>query len=256
MACSAVKMPSPVAVRSANCSLSSAALVASRLVVGDTSTVAVPAICDQPEVDPRGQLVGELLGGLLRGRHPVGLDIGGTHGLRHVDHQHHHRTVARDPDVVRRPRHRDGEQHQRQHQQDRRHVPPSDGPLRGDAFQQLHVGEPQHPPLARQLHRRRTARRARRRQEGTGRTTNVRSRTATSVRATAAVTGRMPMPVTAAPPWPRAGGTRRNGRCRRSSPGRCEASAAAPRSCGWCGRRRRGAPPRPWRNRHAAAHRW
>ena len=43
MACSAVKMPSPVAVRSANCSLSIAVLVASRLVVGDTSTVAVPA---------------------------------------------------------------------------------------------------------------------------------------------------------------------------------------------------------------------
>ena len=43
MACSAVKMPSPVAVRSASCSLSIAALVASRLVVGDTSTVAVPA---------------------------------------------------------------------------------------------------------------------------------------------------------------------------------------------------------------------
>lgn len=43
MACRAVKMPSPVAVRSANCSLSSAALVESRLVVGDTNTVAVPA---------------------------------------------------------------------------------------------------------------------------------------------------------------------------------------------------------------------
>ncbi len=43
IACSAVKMPSPVAVRSANCSLSSAALVAARLVVGDTNTVAVPA---------------------------------------------------------------------------------------------------------------------------------------------------------------------------------------------------------------------
>lgn len=43
IACRAVKMPSPVAVRSANCSLSNAFLVASRLVVGDTSTVAVPA---------------------------------------------------------------------------------------------------------------------------------------------------------------------------------------------------------------------
>lgn len=43
MACSAVKIASPVAVRSANCNLSSAFLVASRLVVGDTRTVAVPA---------------------------------------------------------------------------------------------------------------------------------------------------------------------------------------------------------------------
>ncbi|SHV56656.1 Uncharacterised protein [Mycobacteroides abscessus subsp. abscessus] len=43
MACSAVKMPSPVAVRSASCRLSRALTVASRLVVGETSTVAVPA---------------------------------------------------------------------------------------------------------------------------------------------------------------------------------------------------------------------
>ncbi len=43
MACSAVKIASPVAVRSASCSLSMAVLVASRLVVGETSTVAVPA---------------------------------------------------------------------------------------------------------------------------------------------------------------------------------------------------------------------
>ena len=43
MACSAVKIASPVAVRSASWSLSMAILVASRLVVGDTSTVAVPA---------------------------------------------------------------------------------------------------------------------------------------------------------------------------------------------------------------------
>ena len=49
MACSAVKMPSPVAVRSATCSLSIAFLVASRLVVGETSTVAVPAY----EISPR-----------------------------------------------------------------------------------------------------------------------------------------------------------------------------------------------------------
>jgi putative spermidine/putrescine transport system ATP-binding protein len=37
------EMPSPVAVRSASCSLSIPFLVASRLVVGETSTVAVPA---------------------------------------------------------------------------------------------------------------------------------------------------------------------------------------------------------------------
>jgi hypothetical protein len=43
MACNAVKMPSPVAVRSASCSWSIAALVAMRLVLGDVSTVAVPA---------------------------------------------------------------------------------------------------------------------------------------------------------------------------------------------------------------------
>ena len=43
MACNAVKMPSPVAVRSASCSLSIAVFVDSRFVVGETSTVAVPA---------------------------------------------------------------------------------------------------------------------------------------------------------------------------------------------------------------------
>jgi len=43
MACNAVKMASPVAVRSATWSLSIAFLVASRLVVGDTNTVAAPA---------------------------------------------------------------------------------------------------------------------------------------------------------------------------------------------------------------------
>lgn len=52
MACRAVKMPSPVAVRSANCSLSSAALVESRLVVGDTNTVAVPAYAISPRLMP------------------------------------------------------------------------------------------------------------------------------------------------------------------------------------------------------------
>ena len=107
---------------------------------------------DQAEVDARGQLVGELLGGLLRGGQPARRDVGGAHRLRHVDHQHHHRAVARDPDVVGRSGHRDGEQHQRQHQQDRGQVPPPGGPLGRDAFQQLHVGEAQHPPLAGQLH--------------------------------------------------------------------------------------------------------
>ena len=40
---SAVKMASPVAVRSATCRLSMARLLASRFVVGETITVAVPA---------------------------------------------------------------------------------------------------------------------------------------------------------------------------------------------------------------------
>ena len=45
-------MASPVAVRSANCNLSRAALVASRLVVGDTSTVAVPPNAISPRLIP------------------------------------------------------------------------------------------------------------------------------------------------------------------------------------------------------------
>ena len=59
-----------------------------------------------------GELVGELLGRLLRGGQPAGLDVGGPHRLRDVDGQHHHRAVARDAHVVGRPGHRDGQQRQ------------------------------------------------------------------------------------------------------------------------------------------------
>jgi hypothetical protein len=52
MACSAVKMLSPIAVRSINCSLSIAALVASRLVVGDTKTIALPPNSISPKLIP------------------------------------------------------------------------------------------------------------------------------------------------------------------------------------------------------------
>lgn len=43
MDCNAVRMPSPVAVRSASLMLSMAAFTDSRFVVGDTMTDAVPA---------------------------------------------------------------------------------------------------------------------------------------------------------------------------------------------------------------------
>ena len=49
---SAVKMASPVAVRSATCRLSMARLLASRFVVGETITVAVPAKAITPRLMP------------------------------------------------------------------------------------------------------------------------------------------------------------------------------------------------------------
>ena len=77
-----------------------------------------------------------------------------------------------------------GEQHQRQHQQDRGQVPPPRRPFGRNAFQQLHVREAQHPLAAGPAARRCRARPARGRRRGTGRTTRVRSPTASSVRAT------------------------------------------------------------------------
>ena len=52
MACSAVKMLSPIAVRSIVCNLSIAALVASRLVVGGTRTIALPPNSISPRLIP------------------------------------------------------------------------------------------------------------------------------------------------------------------------------------------------------------
>ena len=118
-------------------------------------------------------------------RQPVGLDVGGLHRLRHVDHQHDHGAVARDPDVVRRSGHRDGEQQQRQHQQIAGRCRQPRRALGRNAFQQLHVGEPQHPPLAAPAARDVEPDQPERRRAGTGGTTSVRIRTASSGRATA-----------------------------------------------------------------------
>ena len=64
-------------------------------------------------------------------------------------------------------------------------MPPSRRALGGNAFQQLHVGEPQHPPVARQLQH--DVQRGQRDDDrrGRGKTRSVRSRTATSAPATA-----------------------------------------------------------------------
>jgi hypothetical protein len=52
---------------------------------------------------------------------------------------------------MRRARHRHREEHERDHEQDRGKVPPPCRPLGRNAFQQLHVGEPQHPTVPGQL---------------------------------------------------------------------------------------------------------
>ena len=152
MACSAVKMPSPVAVRSANCSLSSAALVASRLVVGDTSTVAVPAYSISPRLIPGVSSSANCLAASWAAAIRLGwtsverIDCDTsitsitTARLRGI------RTSFVGPAIAMVNSTND------EHQQDRRHMPPRRRPLGGDAFQQLHVGEAQHPPVARQLH--------------------------------------------------------------------------------------------------------
>ena len=82
------------------------------------------------------------------------------------------------------PGHRDREQQQRQHQQDRGQVPPARRPFGRNAFQQLHVREPQHPLVPGQLHDDVQPDDCRGPRRGTGRTKRVRSPTASSVRAT------------------------------------------------------------------------
>ncbi len=278
MACNAVKMPSPVAVRSANCSLSNAALVDVPVGRRLDQHRRGARIGDQPEVDARGQLAGELLGGRFGGGHPVGFDVGGPHGLGDVDDQHDDRAVARNPHIVGRPGHRDRQQHQRRDQQDGRQVTPPGGLLGCDAFQQLHVGEAQHPALpghldddvqrhqpqndqqeqekpcvgeAGQRHRpeqRQCHSRPVRAGDDREQCDPGRAGAAPSFVRRAAVTGD--------PPLRRAGGIRRNGRCRRSSLGRCAATAAALRSCAACGPHRRDGPRPPWRSRRATARRW
>ena len=93
-----------------------------------------------------------LLGRLLRRNQSARRDVGGPHRLRYVDDQHHHGTVARDPDVVGGTGHRDGEERQRHHHQDRRQMTPARGPLRRDALEQLHVGKAQYALLPGPLH--------------------------------------------------------------------------------------------------------
>ena len=53
-----------------------------------------------PATMPGGQDVGEMFTGLAGGLDPAGRHIGGHHGFRRVDHQHHHGPVARDPHIV------------------------------------------------------------------------------------------------------------------------------------------------------------
>ena len=86
-------------------------------------------------------------------RQPVGRHVRGLHGLRHIDDEHHHRAVARNLDIVRGAGHRDREQHERQHQQDGRYVPPARWPFGRNAFQQFGVGKALHPLPPRRLHR-------------------------------------------------------------------------------------------------------
>ena len=124
-----------------------------QLVDGDLGRLAVggrrhqhrggAGVRDQPEVDAGGQLIGELLRRLLCRGQPARLHIGGPHGLRDVDDQHDHRAVARDPHIILRAGHGDGQQDQRADQQDRRQVAPLGGALGRDALQQLHIREPQ-----------------------------------------------------------------------------------------------------------------
>ena len=122
IACRAVKMASPVAVPSAKSSLVRASTVAWCCGVGGTSRYGVPANADESQIDARRQLSGELAGRLLGSLEAAGFDVGGPHGVRHVDHQHDDGAVARDAHVVRR-----GGQRNRQQRPGRAATPRSEG---------------------------------------------------------------------------------------------------------------------------------
>ena len=210
----------------------------------------------------------ELLGGLLRGGQPARCDVGGPHRLRHVDHEHHHRAVARDADVVGGSGHRDGQQGERRDQQDRRQVPPPGRPFGRNTFQQLHVGESQHALLPRQLHDdvEPDQREDRQDEQEVPRVCEAAQRHRPEqwqCHESCVVSVRVVMPessgslgVIAVRPSRRGAGTRRTARCRRSSRGRCAGSAGARRSGAACVRPHRRAPRPHGRSRHATVRRW
>ncbi len=90
---------------------------------------------DQAEIDARRQLLGELAGRLLGGLESGGLDIGGPHGIRHVDHQHDDGAVARYAHVMGGGGQRHGQQDQGEQRHRDRKVPPQ-------RLRHLGLGEP------------------------------------------------------------------------------------------------------------------
>ena len=122
---------SPVAVRSASLQLVDRRL--GRVAVGGRrhQHVAVPAKAIRPRLMPGVSSSANCLAASCAAASRVGATSVASHRQRHVDHQHHHRAVARHPAVVGGPGHRDGQQRQpTSDQRDRRQVPPPAGPRR------------------------------------------------------------------------------------------------------------------------------
>ncbi len=91
---------------------------------GRDKQIDVAAEGDQTQIHARGQLLGEGLRRILRGPQTSWRNIFGLHGLRHVDDQHHDRTIAGNPRLMGRPpRQRNYEQQQRTDCQRNRQVP-------------------------------------------------------------------------------------------------------------------------------------